>query len=263
MTQVATGSYPIVENVMNLARAGVNDMLRGTAGQTLTDSKPFTAVYVNASIRKVQRELANNGITSNIRDNVILTGLTPAAVSDPSIQVYVSFLGYFDGAAVKSDPKLPADLILPLEVWERQTGSGAQFIFMPQPQEGLESRIAGSYFGQWEWREDRINMTGSTITEDLRLRYEASLARISASDDFSKTTIAIIDGEDALAAGVVLQYARTRGSALRQEAKTWFDDEIYQLVNRHVRRDQRIGYRPRGFRAGGGRIDGAMQGDLK
>lgn len=263
MSQVATSSYPIAENVLQLARAGVMDMLRTTAGAILTDTAPYTAVYLNAAIRRVQRELANNGITSNIRDNVILSGLTPAVGSDPSIQVYVSQLGYFNGATLNANITLPADLIMPLELWERQTGSGTQFQYMPQPQEGLESRIPGSYFGQWEWREDQINMTGSTITEDLRIRYEASLARISAGSDFTKTVIAIRDGEDALAAAVVLQYSRTRGSALRAEAKTWFDEEMFQLVNRYVRRDQRIMYRPRGYRAGGGRIDGSLQGTIK
>lgn len=238
-------------------------MQRGTAGSILTDAAPFTVVYLNAAIRRVQRELANNGITSNVRDNVILTPLTPATVSDPSVQVYVSQLGYFDGTNTNANVTLPADLILPLEVWERQTGSGAQFQFMPSPQEGLQSRIPGSYFGQWEWREDRINMTGSTMTEDLRIRYEASLARIAAGVNFSQTTIPIRDAEDALASAVVLQYARTRGSAMRQEAKTWFEDEMFQLINRYVHKDQRIMYRPSGFRAGSGRIDGALQGDLK
>lgn len=263
MSQVATSSYPIAENVLQLARAGVNDMLRSVSGTILTDTAPFTAVYLNAAIRRVQRELANNGITSNLRDNVIISGLTPAAVSDPSVQVFVSQLGYFDGAQLNANIVLPADLVFPLELWERQTGSGAQFQYMPQPQEGLTSRIPGSYFGQWEWREDQINMTGSTITEDLRIRYEASLPRITAGSDFTKTVIAIRDGEDALAAAIVLQYSRTRGSALHAESKTWFDEEMFQLVNRYVRRDQRISYRPRGYRAGGGRIDGSLQGTFK
>jgi hypothetical protein len=263
MSQVQTGTYPIAEDVLQLARAGINDMQRGITGSILTDTAPFTNVYLNAAIRRTQRELANNGLTSNIRDNVIITPLTPAVGADPGLQVYVSSLGYFDGANVNANPTLPADLILPLEVWERQTGSAAQFQFMPSPAEGLNSRSPGSYFGQWEWREDRINMTGSTITEDLRLRYEASLPRVAPGANYSLTSIPIRDGEDVLAAAVVLQYARTRGSALRQEAKTWFDDEIYQLVNRYVHKDQRIMYRPRGFRAGGGKIDGALQGDLK
>jgi len=263
MADVQTSSYPIAENVLQLARAGVNDMLRSTAGAILTDTAPFTVVYLNAAIRRVQRELANYGITSNIRDNVIMTPLPPCTVSDPSIQVYVSQLGYFDGTNLNATPTLPTDLVLPLEVWERQTNSGAQFQYMPRPQEGLQSRIAGSYFGNWEWREDRINMTGSTITEDLRIRYEASLPRVSAGANMSQTSIPIRDAEDVLAAAVVLQYSRTRGSAMRQEAKQWYEDEKFQLVNRYVRQDQRIAYRPRGFRAGGGSIDGALQGDYK
>jgi hypothetical protein len=266
MADVQTGSYPIAEDVLNQARADVNDMLRSTTGQIMTDTAPFTNVQLNGAIRRVQRELANNGITSNIRDNVILTPLTPAPNSDPSIQVYVSQFGYFDGTNMNQTPTLPADCILVLEVWERQTNSGAQFQYMPQPQEGLQSRIPGSYFGQWEWREDRINMTGSTITEDLRIRYEASLARVSvpvAPLTYANVTIPILDGLDALSAAIVMKYARTRGSAMRQEAKEWFDDEIYQLVNRHVRRDQHVSYRPAGFRAGGGRIDGSLIGTTK
>jgi len=263
MADVGTSNYPVLENVMQLARAGVNDMLRGTAGSILTDTAPFTVVYVNGAIRRVQRELANNGITSNRRDNVILTPITPCTVSDPSIQVFISQLGYFDGTNMNPQPVLPADLVIPLELWERQTGSGAQFQPMNQPMEGLTSRIAGSYFGQWEWREDQINMTGSTITEDIRIRYEASLARVAAGANFAQTIIPIRDGEDALAAAVVYQYARTRGSALRAESKTWFDDEMFQLINRYVHKDQRIAYRPRGFRAGGGRIDGSLQGTYK
>jgi hypothetical protein len=267
MADVQTGAlYPLAENVLNLARSAVNDMLRGTSGSILTDTAPNTNVYLNAAVRRVQRELANNGITSNLRDNVILTPLTPAGASDPDTQVYVSQAGYFDGANMNATPTLPADLIVPLEVWERQTNSGAQFQYMPQPQEGLQSRIPGSYFGQWEWREDRINMTGSTITEDLRVRYEAAISRIAipvAPATYSNVTIPITDAEDALGAAVALQYARTRGSAMRQEAQQWFMDEMFQLINRHVRRDQHVSYRPSGFRAGGGHIDGSLSGTYK
>jgi len=266
MADAQTGQYPIAENVLNLARAGINDMLRSTTGSILTDTATFTNIYLNAAVRRVQRELANNGITSNLRDNVILTPLTPAVGSDPSIQVYVSQIAYFDGANMNPTPTLPADLIIPLEVFERQTNSGAQFQYMPQPQEGLQSRIPGSYFGQWEWREDRINMTGSTMTEDLRVRYEAAIARIAvpvAPLTYANVTIPITDSEDALAAAVVLQYSRTRGSAMRQEAQQWFMDEMFQLINRYVRRDQHISYRPRGYRAGGGRIDGSLMGTTK
>src|SRR5271154_3442495 len=107
MSDVQVGVFPIAENVLQLARASINDMLRTTAGAILTDTAPFTVVYLNAAIRRVQRELANNGITSNIRDNVILTPLTPAVGSDPSIQVYVSQMGYFDGTNMNATPTLP------------------------------------------------------------------------------------------------------------------------------------------------------------
>jgi hypothetical protein len=266
MADAQTGQYPIAENVLNLARAGINDMQRSTAGSILTDTANNTNVYLNAAVRRVQRELANNGITSNLRDNVILTPLTPAVGSDPSIQVYVSQVAYFDGANMNPTPILPADCLIVYEAWERQTNSAAQFQYMVQPQEGLQSRMPGSYFYQWEWREDRMNMNGSTITEDLRIRYEATIGRIAvpvAPLTYANVTIPITDSEDVLASAVVLQYSRTRGSAMRQEANQWFADEMFQLINRHVRRDQHVSYRPRGYSAGGGRIDGALIGTTK
>jgi hypothetical protein len=263
MADVQIAGYPIVEDVMQLARTAINDMTRDTAGRILTDTNPATLVYLNASIRRTQRELANNGITTNIRDNVVVSGLTPAGASDPSVQVTLNKQGYFDGAVTHAQPVLPADLIFPLEVWERVTGSAGQFIFMPHVQESLESRLPGSYFGEWEWREEQINLTGSTQTEDLRLRYEASAAVLGLGINFNTTTIRIADGLDVLAAGIVYQYAFTRGSAMRQEALQMWQHEADVLINRYVRKDQRVMYRPRGFRAGAGRIDGALQGTIK
>ena len=263
MTQVQTSAYPICENVLQLARAIVNDMLRTTGGQILTDTAPFTVPLLNAAIRRTQRELADNGLLSSVIDNFVLTPILPVASSDPGVQVSINANGYFNGVTQLSSPILPADLILPLALAQRQTSAGQQFTPM-QPAKGpLMSRIAGPYFGEWEWRQDALYMVGCTNTMDLRLRYEQSIARVAAGANMQNVTIQIRDGEDALAWALVSYFGFSRGSAQRQEALAMWQLECDKLVNRYVRKDQRIAVRPKGYAAGGGTIDGALSGDYR
>ncbi|MBA0088599.1 MAG: hypothetical protein HRJ53_26730 [Acidobacteria bacterium Pan2503] len=260
---VQTGTYPIAENVMLFARAVINDMLRTAAGAILVDSAPFTPVFLNAAIRKTQRYLAVNGLYSQVIDNAILTPVTAVANQDPATQVFINQNGYYDGVSTHSNVVLPPDLILPLMVAQRVTGSGAQFIPMEPAKGPLMSRIPGPYFGDWEFRGDGLYLNGSTNSMDLRIRYEAAIARIAAGANLQQTSIPIRDGEDALGWGVVSIYAASRGAAQRAEAKAMWLEECDTLINRYVRAGQRIAVRPKGFAAGGGTIDGALSGDYR
>jgi hypothetical protein len=263
MSQVQTGTYPIVENVVQNARAIINDMLRTTAGTILTDTAPFTSVLLNMAIRNTQRRLAINGLTSNVVDNFILTPILPVANSDPGTQVSINQNGYYNGVATLTTPTLPADLILPLNLAQRQTGSAAQFTPMNPAKGPLQSRIPGPYFGEWEWRGDALWMVGSQNTMDLRLRYEQGLPRISSTANFSQTTVGIRDGEDALTWGIVHVYAISRGSVQRAEVKALWVEMCDDLITRYVRKDQRIAARPKRYAAGGGTVDGALSGDYR
>lgn len=248
---------------MNLARASINDMIRTAGGTILVDTAPFTNPFLNSAVRKTQRYLANNGLYSNVVDNAILTPITPVANQDPGTQISISALGYYNGTNTLSTPVLPPDLILPLNLFQRQTGSGAQFTPMFPAKQPLVSRIPTSYFGEWEWRQDQLNMVGCNNTMDLRIRYEGRLPRISPTANLLQTTINIRDGEDALASAVTMCYAMSRGAAQRQEAKAIWKEDCDELVNRYVRKDQRIAVRPAGYQAGGGSIDGALSGDYR
>lgn len=248
---------------MQLARVLINDMIRTTGGQVLPDNAPYTVPLLNSAVRKTQRYLANNGLLSNVVDNSILNAIPAVTSMDPGVQVSISALNYNNGTNVFSNPVLPADLILPLSLAQRQTSSGAQFTPMEPAKGPLISRVPGPYFGEWEWRGDAINMVGSTNVMDIRVRYEGRLPRISITANFSQTTINIRDGEDALASGCVAIFSFSRGSAQRMEAKALWKEDMDELVNRYVRKDQRIAVRPKGYAAGGGTIDGALSGDYR
>jgi hypothetical protein len=259
MPNVQSGVYPSANDVMDLARAMINDMLRSTRGSILTNTAPFTAVYLNSGIRKTQRYLANNGMPSQIKDGVVIT-LTPAATSDPSVQMFVSSTGYFNGSVILAQPVLPSDMILPLRLWERQNGSNGDFIAMEPAKNGLPSQQPGQYFGSWEWRDDNINLPGCVNTQDLRLRYEQSLATISPTADFANTLIPIRDGHEALALAVVYRRAVAVGAPQRTEIDAEWKSECDMLISRQSRKDEQTVFRPGGYRAGDGDIDGSLAG---
>lgn len=260
---VQTGTYPIADEVMQLARAMVNDMLRDTKGRILTNSAPFAVPYLNSAIRRCQRYFANNGLENFIVDNAILSNMTPCQSQDPSVQTWISANGYFDGAVVNSQPRLPSDLILPLSVWFRQSGSGAAFTMInPAHGDGIPSRTPGQMLDVYEWRNDKLNFNGSTLTLDLRLRYEGAIPAIGTSQDLTQVSIPLRDAHEALAMWVVYFYAFARGSVMRQECEKSAIEQMDQVIDRHVRKDERIAYRPEGFSAGGS-VDGSLTGSTR
>lgn len=263
MPSVPVGTYFSADDALRLARAIINDMLRSTSGQTLSNTKPYTIEYLNAAVDDCQEYLANNGITSNIKDDFILSPLTPVSTPNPSVQVYVSVEGYFDGAVIHPSPALPPDLIVPLRAWERQTGSNQEFQPMSQPEDGLPSVNQGFYFGQWEWREDRIVMVGATQSRDLRIRYEAGFLPLAADADLTKAIIKIRGGKRAVAFGIAEYYAAARGAPQQTWAETQKKARLDELVGRQVRKDQRIAFRPRGYNSDRSSIDGSLSGSHK
>ena len=233
---------------MNLARAIVNDSFAGSTqtpgeGRVLTDNAAFTLPYINSAIRKMAQVLRNNGISTVIKDNWIMTPVTPVLTIDSSVQTFLSWSGYFDGTNMNAAPYLPPDLIVPMQLWERQTGGGLPFQPMNQPQSGLTSRPQGQYLYDWEWRTDQLNFIGSLSSIDIRMRYLAqTLVPIQPGSNFATTTINMIDCDDAIAYEVAAMYATARGSMQVQQLRADRDAAIAQMVNTYIRMQQAIGY---------------------
>lgn len=247
------GSYPSLSGIANYVRALINDSQAGATstpgeGQIFVDNSaiaPFVQPMINASIREVYRELRNIGAATLIKDNIIVSGLTPVFGSnglgnpDTAVQTFLSYNGYFDGNAINNNLVLPSDLLYPEQVWERQTGTNNSFIKMDQPQSGLPSRPQYTVLAQWEWRQDQINFVGSTQTNDVRLRYYCTLPQFfSPTLDFNSTFVPVLDSLDAIALKTAVKYARMLGSSglpdLIGEAK----EQMYQLKNQYTRRMQ-------------------------
>lgn len=178
MPVVGSSAYVSLETVTNLIRAISNDMIYSQAGEILTDSANFLFPLLNDSLEWFQNEVNNHGVTT-FEKETFLTGITPAAfvpANDPGQQVNISDTGYFDGTNNHALPQVPIDLLEPLRLWERQTGSTENWVPMSYRADGISSQTPTSRFGSWEWRQDGIYMPGSTQENDIRIRYTGSHA---------------------------------------------------------------------------------------
>jgi hypothetical protein len=252
------GSYPSLEEISNLIRSLINDTQSGLQGipgegQIWTDDNavsPFVQPFLNSAIRQTYRELRNIGSATLLRDNVIISGLTPVngpngfAQPDPAVQVYLSYSGYFDGSTINNALQLPGDLLFPEEVFERQTGTNNTFTKMNQSESGMSSRPQQPTLATWEWRGDAIWFVGSTQMRDVRLRYFCSLPQFfSPTLDFSSTFVPVLDSADAIAYKAAVLYARMLGTPALPDLVAEAKEQMFQLKNEFVRRTQSRDYR--------------------
>jgi hypothetical protein len=102
--------------------------------------------------------------------------LPVVASIDPSSQTMWSWTQFFDGVGYYAPPSvtvLPQDFILPLRMWERQTGSNQIFAPMRMAIDGLPQGYKIPWNRYFEWREDAIYMPGSVSSMDIRVEYAA------------------------------------------------------------------------------------------
>jgi hypothetical protein len=250
--------FPTIEQVMNRARAIANDSYRQGKGRILTDDAPFTVEYLNGALEELQDRLRNNAVISLIQDNIILGPITALAGVNPAIQVAITYNGFFNGTEMVAEPRLPSNLMAPLVISERQIGSGLPFQPMMQPREGLPSCFQNNWLGLWEWRQDGLWFTGSTIDEEIRMRAQIALPIISPNStaSFADTQIAILASINALANLVIYQYARARGAVAAPTMAQDAEKFIKLILNRYTRQAQRVPYRRQPYSADTGNGSG-------
>src|SRR5258707_14863354 len=249
--------FPVMDEVMQLVRSIVNDTFPGIAGaqgRIFTNNAPFTIPLFNSAFRKMQRKLRLEGATFPIKDNVILSNMTPVVQTNANIQVSIGFDGYFDGSTLHPTPALPGDLLQPYVLEEQTVGSGFPFQPMTQPQEGLPSVIQGNYLGMWEWRTYKIFMVGSNQAKNLRLRYQYSLTPLNVpAADFATTAVNVLDCQDALANYIAAMYGRARGAnpQVVKDVEAEGDSCVDDMAAEYVRRSQTVQYRRPAYGEGG------------
>lgn len=253
MTTLATVPYDTVDTVLNFVRALANDAGLSIAGSELADTQPATFPLFNLGWRTLQRRLTNRGVGTFIKTTV-LTALPVAATLDPAIFCYLSFTGYFDGVlmhGVQSNPPgpiLPPDMVGPLKLWERQSGTTQRMSEMYQSQDGLPSRGKLLFNREWIWENDLLQFCGATQVNDMQLRYNAWFPDIQPDQNGLGTNqVPLLRCAEALAACVLFNYALSRGSPQIPAANDMAEKYIREMTLGTVRQKQRANHRRRPY----------------
>ena len=235
MPGIGTSAYTSLESVLNLARALVNDMLVNTGGEILTDNAPFTFPFINFAAAYLSNEMTNNGMKV-FEMETVLTSVLSIAVNDPGVQVNISDSGYFDGVSNHQFPQLPTNLLEPVDLWERQTGSTAMWNPMVPYPDGLPSVIQNATLGIWEYRGEAIYMPGATQSNDVRLRFKTTGIQFVTPND----SVMIRGADPALANLLAAVFINSRNPGAGVSFSEAGDALVAQLVTAEVRSQQRI-----------------------
>lgn len=237
MPVVQSSAYVSIESVTTLIRAIANDMIFSQAGEILTDTANFMLPLLNDALEWFQNEVNNHGVSTFTKET-LLTPLTATPIpADPATQVNISDSGYFDGSVLNTNPQqfVPPDLLVPLFLWERQTGSTEDWVEMVERPDGLPSVLPSLRFRIWEWRQDGLYMPGASQSNDVRLRYTGSLAQFVSVND----TLYFRGATGALAYYMVSTYMSSKNPQAAALAETRATERLNQIATRSARMKQR------------------------
>jgi hypothetical protein len=231
MPVVGTTAYNTAGQITALVRSLLND----AAGNLFTDA--VLLPYANSAYRKVQRALANVQSGTFLRDDALLV-VTAVTATDPSLQVAIT-----DATAPPN--QLPTDLLVPLKLWERASGSSDDFVEMTDLTNhgGLPSQPQGMELECWEWRADGLYFIGATQDTQIRLRYEKTYP------DFTDATspVLIRNAQEAIAYFTAAMAAAARGAPQAARWDAVGADALEDLVARATQREQHTNRRRRPY----------------
>jgi len=220
----------------------VNDAAQTIAGNLLSDGRPYTIPMLNGCYREMQSDLQNNGY-EGFNTQVILPQVPPSYIVDPAVQVYVSYQGCNDGYNTFANPHLPADMGTPLRLWERPSGTIADFTEMLPVNDGLPSRPQTGTLQQWDWQSQAIYFVGANTLTDVRLHYQRFYP-----DLVDGTSLVMVPWSDrALAFLMGRTFGAARGSPMWQYMNGQYDDALTSMVQMTSRKKQRGSHRRRPY----------------
>lgn len=223
--QAAVGGnilYPNLQTIADLFRSSINDTANNTsgfgtgagnaAGLIMPNANPDLLVFLNSAVRDVYSDLRNVGDPELLLDNYILTGIPALAQPDQTVQVALSYAGYFDGFTWNPQWTLPVSCVKIERVWERWTGSGSDFAPMTPCPFGLPPVLQWQRMGMWEVRQNALWMPGSLVATDLRIRCRITFPDFGtvqpSTVNFKTAYVPILGCANAVVAKMLVLYAR-------------------------------------------------------
>ena len=206
------------------------------AGALLNDPSLVTYTYVvqlpflRIAMKNLESAMLENGLSQLDTKSATLaiTAVTGIAIT------------------AASAPALPTDLLLPISLEERQTGSGTLFAPMFEREE-VPVRDQGLSLVDWVWEEDGIKLVGALVATDVRITYQKSMTLITASGDTIPYLGAglFLSSKVAALCALIIGRNQERAGELNGIAEV----ELRKYINAHVKEAQDFPVRrqPYGF----------------
>ena len=238
-------------DVLNFARVLVNDAQGSLAGQDLSDSRPYTWTLLNLCYAKLQNWLEDSNVESVTYAEWRLGPLPSSANagSDPSMICRLGYNGFYDGDGfLYETPKLPPDLLQPLQLWERQGGSVQSYTDMQEKQGGFGPWAGSGPYRFWEFRENAIYMPASTYSNELRIRGIPALPLLGPNDETQPPQrIPLARAGEALAYMVAAEFAEIRNSANAPILRAKANEQLQIIANKSAKRSNQAQVRRKGY----------------
>jgi len=225
--------YPSIQLIMNNARSRVNDMINDATGDLLADDVPASQTYLTSAWQWLQRMCATAGVETFKRETTLF-GIPARASEDIANQSWITWSGCYDGVQQYETPGLPQDMILPLSLWRRQSGTTAYFLQMILANDGLPRLFDTNIF---DWREDGVYFYGELWPQDFQLRYSAYRAPLDITRPTDPVPIMMCD--DCMGWRVAFEFANARGSDQAPQLKGLADDAFTTIKQGSTQRRQR------------------------
>jgi hypothetical protein len=210
---------PSIAVVTQRVRTYINDLGNNGAGRVFTDTYPGVYELLNSAVFQLQRDLENYGYKGTTQEAIFyavppIDGANGPGVVDPAAFQNINFDGFFNGNAQILGPRLPENLITPLQAWQRTSGTQNYFGGFKQSESALISANQGVDMGLWEWRGNAMWFNGSTQTNDVKLRFSCTnpvYTPINAQPlDFPFIQVPFIEDAQPLAAWMAYEFTRGR-----------------------------------------------------
>jgi len=90
-----------------------------------------------------------------------------------------------------TQPALPNDIIVPIEIYEKDSGQDDSYYRYMEQRPFLPNILPGRELSVWSWREQAINVLGSNQNKVLRIRYYRLITQVSGENSNIELTHAL------------------------------------------------------------------------
>jgi hypothetical protein len=245
---ISGGNYDLVNDVLNSVRVRLNDdltTLQPVGGQVLRNSQPFVQWAANTAWRKLQDFLANLGYEL-LKEETTFLNVPATGTTDPAVLNGWNYSGYTNGALTFPSFALPANMIYPLDLWERPSGSQAFMTEMDRVLNGLPAVGKQTWNRLWAWHSDTIYLPGATVPTDIRIRFMSSLQDFLDNTPLANTpwfaqAVPVQRSLDSLSAYICAEIQVARGDAEGAMAfRAEGQDKAMLIMNRETQQPKAI-----------------------